>query len=670
MRLLSPATAVASALAAHAQGVQTAQYCVDKNGSLCVSVASLDSSNALVTVQSSAAGWAAVGFGTTGMSGNAPAYVGWSSGSGVIISKRMLTREEMPASAGSVPTLATPPSATAGFSGSQAGSLLFSFAVPLNLVTGTVPCVYATSSQPPIDRSSASSNFPKHNSEGTFSLAFAQPPSSNAPQASSTANPGSVPSNNTTETNLAISSFCSDSSNTVCVYASRDATAKQVTFTVSSSLNGWVGIGSGTQMAGSTMLVGWMNGGKPVISQRTGNGHVQPDVAATSQFSIVSTPARATFPFGQNIVYTFVVPETSPLVSTMGPNSMIFAASNSAPSNLSNPASSFSQHSINGAFMLDVSKVGSANVAGTSSTPSNYATLVLVHGALMFVAWAVLTPLAIFIGRYMKTRLERIWFPLHTMLLTLGVGGLTISALVCVEIARGGLDSTAFSRNGVHGILGAVIIFGAYPFQILLGVISNALYRPTRMRIPWWDYLHHWTGRFLGLAAMINCYLGINLWSNGALGWIIGYWLWIGLVVLIGFCVIGEMMLVGRHRGVSRNEDGSVVGIGRPMAPLPVPSVVGTSGHWFFETKKAIESGSGGSAVAYISSTQARDEMERRRRLDEVEKQLAMEDGRGFYIEEGTYRLPTKKTHKYQLDVPSGSGASAGSQEALLKLRV
>ncbi|KAJ3227154.1 hypothetical protein HDU81_006876 [Chytriomyces hyalinus] len=644
-----PLLALLCSLMAYGQSTQqsqTSSYC-DKSGGFCVSVAGVSNAEALVTVQSSASGWAAVAFGATDMSANSSAYVGWAGDTNntIQISQRALVSPMMPAFTAAVAQVPTPGWATTDFP--SAKNLLFSFRVPASLVSGaTFNCVYAFSNAGPLIRNMANSTFPKHNQAGQFKL-------NAAPMAAS---------NSTTSTGTAAIATGSQSSakycidGTSCIVIVRDSLTKLANVTVYSSLKGWAAIGTGSAMAGSTMFVGWRNDGKSVISQRSSSGHSLPSAVASGKttFIPIDSPPSIQIPSTANTFFSFQVPESMNFVQTSGSSNFIFAGSDAAPSDKSNSASDFSMHSFKTAFSLDLSQLGAASTGVTATANPSRATMILVHGILMFVGFAVVMPLAIFIARYMKLRWSSSWFYIHVLLMTIGAGGLMIAGLVCVEWILG-LDSSAFVRNGAHGILGAAIIFGLYPVQVLLGVVCNTLYNNQRTRVPWWDRLHHWIGRLIGLAAIVNMYLGINLWSNGSLGYAVGYWVWIGFVVLVLFGVVGELLMVGRHRGVQFNEDGSTVGIGRQTTTLPIPSVVGTSGHWFHETRLALSRSTGSPASSVgvgpglVSSSQQRLHNYVQEQQMRESPQQDPDETRGYFTDKGVFKLPAKKVHKYQI---------------------
>ncbi|KAI8615909.1 hypothetical protein BC830DRAFT_1051467, partial [Chytriomyces sp. MP71] len=318
-----------------------------------------------------------------------------------------------------------------------------------------------------------------------------------------------------------------------CLVVTRDAVSNMATFVVYSTNSGWAAIGTGSQMDGSTMFVGWSNGNHdPLISQRSTSGHNTPSQVSSVIFRQTSVPSSLNLPSSAVLSFAFTVPMSASIISATGPSTFIFASSKTSPSTPSDPASSFPKHDIRGAFQLDVSKLGSISV-GTAED-DNTMTLwlvhgifmflgwivlppfaiftssidpILIHGILMFTAWFVACPAAIFIARYMKTRLGHLWFKTHLWLMLAGVGGLMAAGLLAVEINIPAGEARFFTS--LHGVLGTVIALIIYPLQCILGFVSDRLFKPDRVGIPIQDRIHWWLGRSVVLLAIINTQLGL-----------------------------------------------------------------------------------------------------------------------------------------------------------------
>ncbi|KAI9349181.1 hypothetical protein BDR26DRAFT_853180 [Obelidium mucronatum] len=179
----------------------------------------------------------------------------------------------------------------------------------------------------------------------------------------------------------------------------------------------------------------------------------------------------------------------------------------------------------------------------------------------MFIAWSVLPPIAIFIARYMKDRMGHNWYLSHKWIMLGGVGIFTIIGIVSVEWSLNPTDSVLrFIGSSNHGIIGTVVALIVYPLQVILGEVSNALWSAERKSIPWWDKAHWWLGRAVVVLAIVNTYLGLVEYGAKVI-WIVGYWVWIAVVVFVGFGYFGEVQMGGvvHHVATDSSEEMVVV---------------------------------------------------------------------------------------------------------------
>ncbi|KAJ3198856.1 hypothetical protein HDU82_000967 [Entophlyctis luteolus] len=121
-----------------------------------------------------------------------------------------------------------------------------------------------------------------------------------------------------------------------------------------------------------------------------------------------------------------------------------------------------------------------------------------------------------------------------------GVPACMIVGLAAVELGRVG---PRFAGSP-HAILGAVIAFGIFPLQIVLGFVSNALFDAQRRCVPWWDRLHWYVGRGVVVLAIAQIQLGLLLGAFPVV-WTVLLWVWVVAVAAGLFGGVGEYLLGG-----------------------------------------------------------------------------------------------------------------------------
>ncbi|KAJ3082620.1 hypothetical protein HK102_001566 [Quaeritorhiza haematococci] len=306
-------------------------------------------------------------------------------------------------------------------------------------------------------------------------------------------------------------------------------------------------------MAGADIMVGWLSGGKSVVSDRTATSQSLPEPDAVQNIQSVPIPTDVKPPTDHTLVVSFKRPLAggsggkNKVLTTGKSESFIWAVGNSAPSTPDNPSSSFGFHDRKGSFSCDFGAVGTGgNAAGAGSggeaIMASWDPVMTrnAHGFLMFLAWGVFPFIGIFIARYLKDALGVWWYRLHMGLLILGPGLIGFTAFIIIVLVR----SSHF--NTLHTFLGLLITLLSFA-QIALGFVANALWKPTRTSIPWWDQLHWWQGRGLALLALVNLLIGLMVWGVGW-GLIVGYIMW---VVLGGLALAWGQLKFGQVHHVS-----------------------------------------------------------------------------------------------------------------------
>ena len=213
-----------------------------------------------------------------------------------------------------------------------------------------------------------------------------------------------------------------------------------------------------------------------------------------------------------------------------------------------NPSSSTSshlkKHTDYGTLTLDLTKPYSAAAASSEGTANgqpvtpatgsslkqqnsnralNYSNkMIIAHMVMMIVAWFILVPAGILIGRYGRTFFK--WFPYHRGIqITAFVLVLIAFILIVVEVQKGG----GGHFNNSHGKAGLAIFIIMF-CQILIGIVGHHFKRfnPTRI-------FHVIVGLGVTVAAVWNSTEGLQLWQWAPpqfAQWIL--WIWAGLLLL------------------------------------------------------------------------------------------------------------------------------------------
>lgn len=550
----------------------TSSYCDDKKIVCIYAQRDVKNGVATFTLQSVAQGWA--GFGIGSKMSDSTMYIAYNNGNGgVTLSQRSTTGHTMPMlSAAQEFTIAKTPLSALSLSGATISvsfnrTMTGSASSSAISTTGHISFIYAYGDQVPAEPLNPSSSIAEHTSYGSFSMSLdgvdALPGSQPSPTGD--INPGRGGSNSVG--NTAIAKFC-DSPSFFCVTAVHDLDSSVVSYTITSRAKGWVGFGIGESvMAGSTFYIACKdplignstsNLGNVILSQRqsASKGHAEPIVAPEQEFILLSAPLPLVrdIDSAANLIVSFNRSLTagvfSNAVSAKGPTKHIFAYSTDPPSagSFSSSSSPLSAdigiHDQYGIFILDVSQAGDSSGNMDDDDKARKRMLVLSHGAFMFLGWGVFPFIGIFTARYLKTVLGHNWFRIH---LVCAVGGTllcTFLGILCVELSLEPDEVMRFEPHGhdggnkAHRPLGAVIVLGVMPLQMVFGYVSNAVWSVNRTSVPWWDKAHWWLGRSAVVLAAVEMYLGLALYK-ASLVLVVLYWVWIVLNVVV--LVFGQM---------------------------------------------------------------------------------------------------------------------------------
>eukprot|EP00122_Pirum_gemmata_P014207 Pgem_evm1s13244 len=160
---------------------------------------------------------------------------------------------------------------------------------------------------------------------------------------------------------------------------------------------------------------------------------------------------------------------------------------------------------------------GSGNGGFTNFNPTTPLTTqggdndkIIIHGAIMLIAWGFLLPTGVIIAIFFKHRPNGLWFHIHRICnivgLILAIAGWII-ALINFDVFNSGLTKSSF-----HGGLGMVVM--------VLGILQplNGLIRPHKengekrsVRRIVWEIVHRGSGYVCLIAAVITIAIGTTL---------------------------------------------------------------------------------------------------------------------------------------------------------------
>jgi len=175
---------------------------------------------------------------------------------------------------------------------------------------------------------------------------------------------------------------------------------------------------------------------------------------------------------------------------------------------------------------------------------ARYDKLVIAHASLMFAAWLVIIPCAIFIVRFGRNLFPTTWFKLHV--------GIQVSLSTPVILIGSSLSFVAAGSklkfDDPHQIVGFTLFLGFF-VQLAIGAIHHHLYDKNRTHTPWWTQLHWWFGRALVVLATFQIPLGLKLYG-AKMSYFYIYYVYL-FILLIAFSFSSF-----RLWGKSRRQDG------------------------------------------------------------------------------------------------------------------
>lgn len=314
------------------------------------------------------------------------------------------------------------------------------------------------------------------------------------------------------------------------------------------------------------MLIAWTANGKPVLSHRSSSGYSMPSESrAIGTFTANNDVSRTTTSNGGMTVVSWTFPQTSSPGSTFN---HIWASAPSTPSGATS-TSSISKHNDHGMATMDftlrydgeapkvpsgvtaltsfggsTASTGSSNNSAMDSSSgrdlSKYHNRVwIAHMVFMIVAWLVLVPSGIFIGRFGRSMFR--WFPVHRNVQLAAL----VSLFIGFFLAVGSVSSAGKSHfDGTHQQVGLAIFILAV-VQAILGQFGHVVKREKGWRVQ--NYVHILLGLLLFCLAVWNIHLGFEAWSwwrvpNSA-SYVIYAWAgFLGVVYLAGLALLPRQL--------------------------------------------------------------------------------------------------------------------------------
>jgi len=320
----------------------------------------------------------------------------------------------------------------------------------------------------------------------------------------------------------------------MCVTAVVNETSVEYTLSSTGKVTtGWMGMGFGSQMAGTEMVIMWANSdGSITLSQRKATGEVMPTVdssptrLATLSNALSTTSGNPSFVYTippnsateQNIIYAFgnVAPSSSEADATLQQH----LDSESATLDLTKSSSTSTS---SGASSSPTSSGGSSNTGagGSSSSGSGSVTddipltpwqrLIVAHAIFCVVGFLLFLPAGALLARYLRTYTPS-WYTGHWIAQFALAGPVIIVGVILGIVSVG--KAGAIHLNDTHKKWG-IAIFVLYFVQCALGAVIHWVKPKNATRRPLQNYLHAILGLFLIGISLYQVRSGIKTeWPN------------------------------------------------------------------------------------------------------------------------------------------------------------
>ncbi|KAJ6456390.1 hypothetical protein C8R45DRAFT_1186522 [Mycena sanguinolenta] len=298
----------------------------------------------------------------------------------------------------------------------------------------------------------------------------------------------------------------------MCIAAVANGSTVQYTLTGTGEQSvGWMGMGFGTQMPDTPMVIMWGNSdGTVTLSQRQAPAEIMPTVVANPpRIATVSETLSTT---SGNSAFVYTIPANSDTTQ-----SLIYAFGTTNPGS-KEASASLQVHLDSGRISLDLTKSSSTTSGNSSSTSgsdsgtssnngplSPYQRKVLIHAILCVVGFALLLPTGVLLARYLRT-FSPSWYTGH-WIAQFGIAGpIIIAGFVMGFKASGPVGYKLMDAHKKTGI----ILFGLYCAQCLVGALIHFVKPKHATSRPPQNYFHAVFGLAIIALSMYQIRTGYN----------------------------------------------------------------------------------------------------------------------------------------------------------------
>ncbi|KAE9385519.1 hypothetical protein BT96DRAFT_868385 [Gymnopus androsaceus JB14] len=305
---------------------------------------------------------------------------------------------------------------------------------------------------------------------------------------------------------------------------------------------GWMGVGFGSQMADSPMVILWSNSdGTITLSQRQAPAEVMPTVVSNPPrtATLLNNVSTAS---GSSPQFVFSIPSESTVTV---PTIWAFGSINPGSSS---PSATLQMHLESIAANFDLSKdfngTTGSTVAASSTALLPFQRLVIAHGILLTIGFLVFLPSGVLLARYLRTFSAK-WFTGHWIVQVMISGPVIIIGFALGIRAVVETGAPPLSDNHMKW---GVAIFVLYIFQCSLGAFIHWVKFDIRvMGRPPQNYFHALLGLFIIGIALYQVRTGYRSeWpkiGRGALGVSTDDVWYTWVVILPVFYIIGLAFL-------------------------------------------------------------------------------------------------------------------------------